>query len=220
MGLGRGFRRNGGGPGHGSGRASGKPEPWLYRKVRGLRPDRNSLRRRTDRVEAYLLAGLFVAAAAGAPFAAQAASHAAYADALRLQQQQLATRHQVSAVLAQAAATSISGYTISADVPTKASWTSITGVHRSGEVLAESGSPKGAVVTLWTDSRGDLTSPPLIAAEVVGQGDAATIGAVAGVVAVFLAAAGTTHYLLYRRRIAAWDADWLVTAPTWNHQSW
>ena len=50
------------------------------RVLRGLWPDRNPLRRTTDRVETCLLAGLFVAAAAGAPFAAQAASHAEYAS--------------------------------------------------------------------------------------------------------------------------------------------
>ena len=45
---------------------------WLH----GVRPDRNPLRRTSDRVETYLLAGLFAALAAAAPFAAQSASHA------------------------------------------------------------------------------------------------------------------------------------------------
>src|ERR1700753_1798194 len=37
--------------------------PWLGRQVRGLRPDRNPLRRGTDRLETCLLAGLLAAAA-------------------------------------------------------------------------------------------------------------------------------------------------------------
>ena len=68
--------------------------------MRGAWPDRNPLRRRTDRLETCLLAGLFVAAAAGAPFAAQAAGHASYADAAHARQAQLAARHEVTAVLA------------------------------------------------------------------------------------------------------------------------
>jgi hypothetical protein len=42
---------------------------WLCRVVRGARPDQNPLRRGTDRLEAYLLAGLFATAAAAAPLA-------------------------------------------------------------------------------------------------------------------------------------------------------
>lgn len=235
MGRERRFRRRGEASGRGSGRAPGAPapggssgarglpgvqEPWLRRQARGLRPDRNPLRRRTDRVEAYLLAGLFVAAAAGAPLAAQAASRAAYAGALRVQQEQQATRRQVPAVLTQAAGKSVYGYTLSAEVPTPASWKSVTGKHGSGEVLAPAGLPKGVTVTVWTDPNGDLASPPITAAQVAGQGDAGAIGAGAAIVVVFLSGAGVIRYALCRRRMAAWEADWLLTAPTWNRQSW
>src|ERR1700733_14482493 len=88
---------------HGPGRVPGHQDLWLYRAVRGARPDGNPLRRRMDRLETCLLAGLFVAAAAGAPFAAQAAGRAWYADAAHTRQAQLATRHEVTAVLAQSA---------------------------------------------------------------------------------------------------------------------
>ncbi|HVT69805.1 MAG TPA: hypothetical protein VHF26_18785 [Trebonia sp.] len=220
MGLRRRLGRNNEQPGDGSGRPRRPRDPqgrWLYRTVRGLRPDRNPLRRTTDRLETCLLAGLLVAAAAGAPFAAQAASHAAYLSALHTQQEQRATTHRVQAVLTQAA-TGVDGY--SAAVPAQASWTSPTGVRRSGEVPAEPGSAAGTTVTVWTDGNGDLAGPPLTTSEVAGQADAAMAGAIAGVVAVFAASAGITRQVLYRRRMAAWEADWLATAPTWNRQRW
>ena len=220
MGLGRPFRRGGKTPGHGSGRRRGAEEPWVRRHARGLLPDRNPLRRRIDRVEAYLLAGLFVAVAAGAPLAAQAASHAAYSGALRTEQEQLATRQQVKARLAETAGSTMNGYTLSEDVPTLATWKSATGVPGSGHVLAESGSPKGTVVIIWTTPNGDLANPPLTAAQVAGQGDAGALGAVAGVVVAFLTGTGVVRYVMYRRRMAAWEADWLLTAPTWNRQRW
>jgi hypothetical protein len=60
--------------GHGAGQPDGssRPQPglrqhWLWRQVRGLRPDRNPLRRGTDRAETYLLAALFTAAVVGTP---------------------------------------------------------------------------------------------------------------------------------------------------------
>ena len=209
-------RRGGKVPGH----ASGAHRQWLRRQVRGLRPDRNPLRRGIDRAEVYLLAGLLAAAAAAAPLAAQSASRAAYSGALRIQQEQIATRHQVKAVLTESADTTLDGYTLSAEVPAKAYWRSFTGGYRTGYVAAPAGSAKGASVTAWTDANGDLASPPLTAAQVAGQGDTGAIGAVSGVAVVFLVSAGAVRFVLYRRRLAAWEADWLLTAPTWNRQSW
>ena len=52
---------------------------WAVRAVRGLWPDRNPLRRTVDRAEAGVVAALAVAFLAGAPLAAVAAGHYAYA---------------------------------------------------------------------------------------------------------------------------------------------
>lgn len=193
-------------------------QSWLCRLVRGVRPDRNPLRRGTDRLEACLIAVLFVASAAAAPFAAQAASHAAYQSALHAQQEQLNTRHKVPAVLTTRAGTT-SGYALQAEIPTQASWTSVTGKPGSGEVLALAGSPKGTIVKVWTDDSGNLVSPPLVGTQVSGQGDVAAIVAVAGIGFLFLTEAAVLRHVLYRRRMAAWDADWLVTERAWHRQS-
>lgn len=220
MGLRRRQGRNNEQPGQGAGRPRPPRDPqgrWLNRTVRGLRPDRNPLRRGTDRFETCLLAGLFVAAAAGAPFAAEVTSHAAYLSALHAQQEQRATTHQVQAVLTEAA-TGVDGY--NAAVPAEANWTSPAGLPRSGEVPAEPGSPAGTAVTVWTDANGNLAGPPLTDGEVAGQADAAMAGAIAGVIATYAASAGVIRQVLYRRRMAAWEADWLATARTWNRQSW
>jgi hypothetical protein len=193
---------------------------WSRRLVRGLRPDRNPLRRTSDRVETYLLAGLFVATAAGAPFAAQAASHAAYTAALHAEQAQLASRHQVRAVLTQAAGALDIGFGVSTLVPVQAAWTSVTGAKRTGPILAESGTPKRASVTIWTDAAGNLTSPPLQPSQIAGQGDVAALGAIAGIGVLYLCETAVARHVLYRRRMAAWDADWAVTARAWNRQRW
>ncbi len=191
---------------------------WCVRAARGLRPDRNPLRRTSDRMETYLLTGLFVVAAAGAPFAAHAAGAAAYHVALHTEQAQLASRHQVRAVLTQAAGGGSS--TLSSDVPVQATWTSVTGVACTGQVLALTGSPKGSSVTIWTDAAGDLVSPPLQPSQVAGQGDLAAVGAIAGVAVLYLGGTAAVRRVLNRRRMAAWDADWEVTARAWKRQRW
>ena len=201
-------------------RARNTQARWPGRLVRGLRPDRNPLRRTSDRVETYLLAGLFVAAAAGAPFAVQAASQAAYSGALRAEQAQLATRHQVRAVLTKTAGSDTSAYTLSTEVPVPATWTSATGVRRTGMILALEGTPKGSPVSFWTDDQGNIVSPPLQPAQVAGQGDVAALGTGVGIAVLYLCEAGIVRYVVNRRRMAAWEADWAVTAQVWNRQRW
>ena len=205
MNMGR-FRRTGKMRGH-----------WYCRLARGFLPDRNPLRRACDRVETFLLAGLFVAAVVAAPFAAQAASHAAYAGATRAQQAQQAARHQVPAVLTQAAGFTVSGY-LGYLVPVQATWTSVTGVKHAGQIMATAGSAKGSTVIVWTDAAGNLTNPPLRPSQVSGQGSMAALGAVVGVGVVYLCATVIVRSVLNRRRMAAWAADWAVTARVWNRQ--
>jgi hypothetical protein len=93
-------------------------------------------------------------------------------------------------------------------------------VRRSGAVPAKPGSSTGTTVTVWTYANGYLASPPLTTAEVAGQADAAMAGAIAGVGIVCVAGAGAIRQVVNRRRMAAWDADWLATAQTWNRQKW
>jgi hypothetical protein len=192
---------------------------WPLRVIRGARPDRNPLRRGIDRLETCLLVGLFAALAAVTPFAGRLAGHASYLSALHARQEQLVTRHQVPAVLTDGAGP-VSGYSLSAYVLSQASWTSAAGVRRSGEVPAVPGSPKGTVVTVWTDGNGNLDSPPLALAEVASQADAATVGVIVAAGVIYICGVAAIRQLLYRRRMAAWDADWVVTAPTWNRQRW
>jgi hypothetical protein len=191
-----------------------------HRVLRGLRPDRNPLRRTSDRVETCLLAGLFVAAAAGAPFAAQAASHAEYASALRAEQSQVASTYQVRAILTQPAGAATNGYTLSAFAPVQATWTSVTGIRQSGQVLAPDGSPKGSTVTVWTDAAGDLTSPPMQPSQVSYQSALAAVVAVFAVAAACLCGAVIARYVLNKRRMAAWEAGWIVSSRAWSRQRW
>ena len=191
---------------------------WLPRMVRGARLDRNPLRRTTDRIQTCLLTMLFVALAVAGPFLASSASHVAYAGALQARQQQQASRHQVTAVLATDAPPA-DGYAPSAGVLTQATWTSAAGVRRSGQVPAPADGRKGLALQVWTDdSTGNLDAPPLTMADAAGQADAAMVGAIAGIVIAYATGSGVVVGLLNRRRMAAWETDWQVTAPAWNRQ--
>lgn len=171
-------------------------------------------------MQTYVLAGSLVVAGAVAPFAAQAASHAAYAQALSAERAQRAAAHQVRAVLTQAAENTVNMNVVAPIVAVPATWTSVTGVKRTGEVLAATGSPRGSSVTVWTDATGNLTSPPLEPSQIAGQAGLAGAGAIIGIGLLYLCETVIVRHMLYSRRVAAWEADWEVTAREWNRQRW
>jgi hypothetical protein len=188
--------------------------------MRGLRPDRNPLRRRADRVETFIFGGLIVAALAIAPLGAVAASHGAYHSALQAAQAQRATYHRVNARLVAPPATAMNGLTASSIVPARAQWLVPGGKPRTGQIPVPAGSRKGDHILIWTDAAGTVTSPPLTRAQAADQGTFAAIMAVIATLASCLLLAGVTRLVVNRRRLAAWGDDWAVTAPMWTRQRW
>lgn len=192
----------------------------LARFARGLRPDRNPLRRTSDRLETYLLSGAIVAAAAAAPFAVPAAAAAGHAAAARAQAAQEAARHQVSAVLLQRAADAGNGYAPGSQVLVQAAWRAPDGTPRTGQVMAPAGATKGTSVLVWTGPAGNMTGAPLSDNQITGQADLAGASAAGALALLVLCEGVAIRRIMDRRRMAAWDADWSVTEPMWNRQSW
>ena len=185
------------------------------RVVRGLWPDRNPLRRRLDRVEGVVVGGLAVAFLAGVPLAAAVAGHLTYMYGARTAHTQQAAWHQVPAVLlATAPTTGYTGY-----LPqVRARWRAPDGARRNGAVPAQPGQRAGSTVVVWADAAGRLTGPPLQAQQVRGQAVLAAILAPVVLGEILLFAGQLAHYLLGRRRLAAWDAEWRATGPQWARQ--
>ncbi len=186
----------------------------LLRAARLVWPDRNPLRRAVDRAEAAILAGLAAAFLALAPLAVAVAGHVAYGGGLRAAQVQRLTRHHVPAVLmAKAVALDYSG---PPEAPAR--WTAPDGAPRAGIVPARPGAAVGSTVLVWTDESGRLTGPPLTREQVRGQAALVAALAPAALALLFLGAGTLAHYLLARRRLAAWDAEWRATGPQWSRQ--
>jgi len=197
-------------------RRSRKPRTtWLGRMIRGRRLDRNPLRRSADRIETTVIVMLLAAFFAGAPFTAHAAADWAYGRSLRVEQAQRATVRQVRAVLLHAA--TIDAYGTGATVlMAQGRWKAPDGQLRTGDMPVPMGATTGTTVLEWTTADGDLTSPPLQRSQVSNTAGFAGAAAV-GFLAVMLAGIGSlTRWALDRRRLAAWDADWLANGPRWT----
>jgi hypothetical protein len=186
----------------------------IARVVRGLWPDRNPLRRTLDRVEGMLAGGLAIAFLAGAPLTAAAAWHAAYSHGARTAHVQQAAWHRVPAVLLTSVPSTGYGY----QATVRASWRAPDGQRRTGPVPAPPAAGPGATVMVWVDAAGRLTGPPLQPSQVEGEAVLAAAFAPVALGFVLLCAGQLVHYLLARRRLAAWDAEWRATGPRWTRQ--
>jgi hypothetical protein len=158
------------------------------RAVRGLWPDRKSLRHRLDRVEALIVAALSVAFLVAAPLVAQTAGHIGYRVAVRTALAEQSWR-QVPAVLLADARPAVGA-------SVWASWRVLEGARRSGTISVPPGAQAGSTVKLWVDPAGR----PLCSR-------ASAACCCAGLF---------SHALLGRWRLAAWESDWQITEPQWT----
>ena len=187
---------------------------WLARLLRGRRLDRNPLRRGSDRAETVVLGALLAAFLAAAPFAAHAAGSWAHASAVRDAQAQRASLHQVTATLLGAAPV-LSGYGLASDFAVEARWRAPDGRVRTGELLVTATAAAGHSTRIWVDRAGRLTGP-LSRDQVTGRVQLAVGVAVGGLAVLLIVAAWLVRGGIDRRRMAAWDADWLANGPRWS----
>lgn len=182
----------------------------LGRFWRGVRPDRNPLRRVSDRVETAVLAVLAVALLAGAPFAAMAAGSWARTAAEHLQAQQRSTRQVVPAVVLKAPpATAIEGRSA------QARWTAPDGSTVTSDIPAPYNTRAGATVPVWVTRDGTPAQPPLLDSQVSSLAQLAEAGAVVMLTVTLTVTGVLARRSLDKRRIAAWDAEWR-SGPRWT----
>jgi hypothetical protein len=185
----------------------------LGRFVRGRRPDRNPLRRGSDRVETAVLALLVIVFLAAAPFAALASGSWALARAHQAQLAERASSYQVPALVLKLEVPSGGAY---GDPAAQARWTARDGTVITAEIAVPLGTTAGATQRLWTTADGQLINPPLEDSQVTGQAHVAE-GLAVVTLAVLLTITGlVTCWTLDKRRMAAWDAEWRSTGPRWT----
>jgi hypothetical protein len=186
---------------------------WLGRLLRGRRPDRNPLRRGSDRAETAVLGVLLAAFLAGAPFAAHAAGSWTYATSAREAQAQQAALHHVPATLLQAAPP----WGISeGGAEAQARWKAPDGQVRTGQIFVLSDAPAGSTVMVWINQAGQLTDSPLQHSQVTRRADMARVLAIAALAVTLMIIGCAARWALDRRRLTAWDTEWLTTEPRWS----
>jgi hypothetical protein len=189
----------------------------MSRLARRFGLDRNPLRRRTDRVEAWLRLALACAVVLCGPVLIGWAGTAAYRSVLAATERERGRLYQVDAVLLEDAAglAYVRGEEAGWPVPARARWTAPDGRLRTGDVVTDTAAAAGTVIVIWTDAHGDIvdtTHGRTPAGAAVGAGLAAGLAIAAGYAGALLVIRRTLH----RRRMAGWQLEWTVVEPRWS----
>jgi hypothetical protein len=185
------------------------PKVWLWRWRR------NPLRRRADRVEAWVVLGVWLLTVFVGVLAGTTVSRSVE-DGLARERDEW--RPLVARLAERAPGTASENAHVSRaeQVWATARWTSADGSEHSGQLRVPAGSAAGAPVTVWTDPEGRQVTRPVT--EPQARVRAFLIGGVAGLCAavVPVVAGRALRSRLERRRIDQWDAEWSRLGPMWG----
>jgi hypothetical protein len=188
----------------------------MLRLKRRLGLNRNPLRRRTDKIAVYLAVVLAAAFLIAAPLLSMTAV-SWVGRAATAEQRAARSWHLVPAV-AQRAAPAPAASQLNAHTWVPARWTAPDGQARAGQIPVTLAVAAGQTVRLWVNAAGTPTGPPPNRDAMVPDEAAAAAVAVVVLASVLLCLARTGLWVLYRRRLAAWEAAWATVGPQWTRR--
>jgi hypothetical protein len=177
---------------------------------------RNPLRRTSDRIESWLTFLVVMAILLLAPWTGWYAARSVYQDGVRTAAWQREHRFAVTAVLLEDAAAADG--TRSASSPrTPARWIGPDNAVHIGLIFAEAGARRGGTVPLWVDEHGAAVAPPERRNVTIDAALAALL-TVGGIATGLAGLRRIVVWRLDRRRLRAWQDEWLVVGPRWSHR--
>ena len=191
---------------------------WLTRLARRLWMGNNRLRRRVDRIEAWITGGLIAVFLVGAPLSWFGAGRWAQQAGLREQRAQQSW-HRVPAVVLKGAPAQPQfefGLPWNTSALVLSRWAGPGGTDRVGQVPVKAGTPAGQTVQVWVDRSGRPTGPPILPAELAKRVIGTEMLAPPALAVLLLSLAWLVRWVMDRRRLAGWEAGWASIGPRWT----
>jgi hypothetical protein len=187
------------------------PKVWLWRWRR------NPLRRRGDRLEAWVVLSVWSLTVLGGVAAGLLATRSVENN---LERQRVEWRPVVAQLTEDAPGTATASGSTAERVWAEVRWTAADGSVHTGQARVEPASSTGTTVTVWTDSDGLLVTKP--ATESEARLRSALIGVLMGVSTAGVSFMGgrVLRGRLERRRMDQWDEEWERIGPLWGRKTW
>ncbi|UUU20065.1 Rv1733c family protein [Streptomyces sp. DSM 40750] len=187
------------------------PKVWLWRWRR------NPLRRRSDRLESWVVLITWALTLFGGVVTGLMAADSVESGLAR---QRAEWRPVVALLTEDAPEPSGPSGTGTEKVWAKVRWTAPDGSAHKGQARVDPASLMGTPVTVWTDAEGLLVTKP--AGESQARLRAALVGGLAGVfvAAVPLVGGRLVRGRMERRRMDQWDEEWERIGPLWERKIW
>jgi hypothetical protein len=194
---------------------------WARRTARRMGWTRNPLRRTSDRLEAWLTFLLIMILLLIAPWAGWWAGRERYRDDIRANDWERQHRFAVTAELLEDGSRSVGRAPDDVPAPrsvlTPARWTGPDGAVHAGRIFAGPVRKAGSTVQIWVDEHGKPATRPMHRNPILDAMVAALL-LVAGLVAGLSGLRRIAISRLDRRRLRAWQAEWLIVGPRWSHR--
>jgi hypothetical protein len=193
------------------------PTTTWTRISRRLGYDRNPLRRRSDRIQAWLLPGAVGVFLILGPLLAIGAIWWAHSENTASRQAERSWHSAPAVLLASAPGPQMTDNGANSWlVRVPARWT-VAGQQHEGRIPVVSGSRAGSTARVWLDSAGRVQTPPLTTGQARDRVVVSTSAALAALAALLTVLAVGCCRMLIRSRLISWEIDWLTFGPRWTH---
>jgi hypothetical protein len=194
------------------------PTTMWQRLIRRFGCDGNPLRRRSDRIAAWLAPAVVAVFLGLCPLVAGLTGMWMRADNAAVQRASLSW-DKVRGVLTEAAPGPLGPYhgENTWTEPEPARWT-FDGRPQHGLVPAPAGAPAGSTVTVDLTKTGQVQAPPLSAEQLRDRIDTGVFVTMIAIGGLLLVLKWLARRYLDKRRIASWESEWLSVGPHWTHR--
>lgn len=194
------------------------PTSAWTRLMRRLGWDGNPLRPRSDLIARWLVPAAIVIFAALCPVVAGVTGMWVRADNAAVAHAERGWRKVTAVLLRPVPGPAESGHGEDTWMTwTPAVWT-MDGRRHTGDVPAAAKLSTGSKQAVWLNQAGRPQMPPLTAGQVWDRAAADTLIALTGLALLLTGACWLARRMLYRRRLADWEIEWLTVGPLWSRQ--